>query len=186
MSYQPTIPTGSVPLNQDYLNVQGNFSSLDTQWAVDHVPLTTAPGPSIGFHKAIHLVPQAPPTAVNGYGELYVQTLNDGSSTGQQVWYQFINGSSVTVNYPLTRNFQPVSSSTSGYSFLPGGLIIQWGTASVGVLTNFPIPFQGGTTPVLTYGFFNRTTVPIIGTLSNTQFTISGSGTTVTWMAIGQ
>lgn len=140
-SYQPGIPTGLVPLNQDYKNIQDNFTTLDSTYLVDHVPLTTAPGPSIGFHKAIHLVPQAPPAVVPGFGELYVQTVNDGFSVGQQLWYQFQNTVPVTINFPLTRNIQPLGAAT-GYTFLPGGMFMQWGTGSTSTVgTNFPKSF---------------------------------------------
>jgi hypothetical protein len=147
MAYQPGVPTGSVPLDQDYLNLQGNFSSLDAQWKIDHSPLTGPGTPPNGYHTAIHLVPQSPiPTAVAGYGELYAQTVNDGTAVGQQLWYQFINGSAVTVNYALTRNFLPVAAAT-GYTFLPGNIIKLWGQVTTGgtgtaVISYSPIVLQ--------------------------------------------
>ena len=36
MSYQPGIPTGFIGLNEDYLNIQNNFTELNTQFSVDH------------------------------------------------------------------------------------------------------------------------------------------------------
>jgi hypothetical protein len=123
MTYQPGIPTGTVPLNQDYLNIQGNFTSLNTQWQVDHVPLTTTGGsPPNGYHTQVHLVPQSTPLATSGYGQVYSNTVNDGINTDQTLF--FLTGGNR--NLQLTRNFVPVSAS-NGYTFLPGGLILQWG-----------------------------------------------------------
>lgn len=147
MPYQPGIPTGSVPLNQDYLNIQGNFSSLNSQFNVDHVPLTNTSGsPPNGYHTALHLVPQSSVTATPGYGNLYSQTNNDGISTSQQLFYQFVNSTPSTINVPLTRNFAPIVTG-NGATFLPGGLILQYGKktspGNSGQIT-FPIEFPGG------------------------------------------
>lgn len=63
MPYQPGVPTGTVPLNQDYLNLQTNFTEINNQYNVDHVPLTSTSGtPPNGYHTVIH---QASRTSVN-------------------------------------------------------------------------------------------------------------------------
>jgi hypothetical protein len=151
MAYQPGIPTGTVPLNQDYLNLQGNFSSLDAQWKVDHVPLTNTggvpPAGDNGYHTFVHLVPFSTtttnptknqpvvaPAATAGYGQLFGAEINDGINTDQALYY-LSGGNRLT---QLTRNVQPVTA-PNGYTFLPGGLLFQWGASSTG-----PTP---GTTP---------------------------------------
>lgn len=149
MAYQPSIPTGSVPLNQDYLNLQGNFTSLDTQWVIDHVALTTAPGPSIGYHKFVHLVPFSTtttnppnnqpvvaPAATAGFGQLFGAEINDGINTDQALYY-LSGGNRLT---QLTRNIQP-SATANGFTFLPGGLLMAWGNAVTGNLVNFGVTF---------------------------------------------
>lgn len=152
MAYQPGIPTGSVPLNQDYLNIQGNFTSLNTQFNVDHVPLTDTSGtPPNGYHTFVHLVPFSTtvtnppnnqpvvaPAATVGYGQVFGATINDGINTDSALYY-LSSGNRLT---QLTRNIQPVTTA-NGYTSLPGGLILQWGTdtKSTGQSTTFPIPF---------------------------------------------
>lgn len=127
MTYQPGVPTGTVPLNQDYLNLQGNFGQLNTQWLVDHVPLTSTSGsPPNGYHLSIHMVPQASITNTPGYSQWYTQTVNDGINTDQILYYNTGTGNRTT---QMTRNFVPVAA-TSGYTFLPGGFVLQWGTAT--------------------------------------------------------
>ncbi len=199
MAYQPNIPSGTVPLNQDYLNIKGNFQSLNTQFLVDHVPLTDTSGtPPNGYHTVVHLVPFATnpptappnypvvagvngPTATVGYGQLFDVTVDDGINTDQALYY-LSGGNRLT---QFTRNFQPVASVTAGYSFLPGGLIIQWGTAVMNTTTNFPRTFKAGTVPVFTYGITNGGVVPTIALLNDTQFRIGGAAGSATWMAIG-
>lgn len=121
-SYQPNIPTGTVDLDQDYLNLQGNFQQINTTYMSDHVPLTD-PSSQNGFHKAIHIVQQVAPIAVAGVGELYCTTNNDGINNTESL---FFRSGTVDLNIRLTRNFLP-SASTNGKTFLPGGLILQWG-----------------------------------------------------------
>lgn len=150
MAYQPGIPTGSVGLNQDYLNVQENFGSLNTQWLVDHVPLTDTSGtPPNGYHTFVHLVPFSTPTtnppnnypivtgvngpnATAGYGQLFGATVNDGQATDSSLYY--LSGGGLLTQ--LTRNIQPLAA-TNGYTYLPGGLLLQWG-----VHLNNVVPFN--------------------------------------------
>ena len=126
MAYQSNIPTGTVPFDQDYLNVQGNFQQLNVSYGVDHVPYSDTSGipPSgiSGMHTAIHLVPQAAPAALAGYGQLFDTTVNDGFSNDQSLY--FLTGGNLLLQ--LTRNFLP-SANTNGYTFIPGGLVLQWG-----------------------------------------------------------
>jgi hypothetical protein len=112
---------------------------LNDQFEVDHVPLNSISGtPPNGYHESIHLVPQSdttsnppnnyPPNgyvATPGYGQLFDVTDIDGTSgtTPDTQLYFLSGGGALTA---LTRNFQPVSL-TNGYTFLPGGLIFQWG-----------------------------------------------------------
>lgn len=191
MAYQPNIPTGSVPLNQDYLSIQNNFSTLNNLYSVDHIPLNNNVGtPPDGYHKAIHLVPQAPPTAVAGYGELYAQNLNDGISSGEQLWYQFISGSAVTINYPLTRNFQPLAASP-GYTFLPGGFIMQWGNGAskATIMFNVAAAFTNVFSIQVTPTSFLIGSAPGVSLSGTTTFTSQngtpGGNYNFYWVAIG-
>lgn len=150
-SYQPGIPTGTVPLDLDYINLQNNFQQLDTSFGVDHLPFSDQSAQN-GYHKSIHLNPVSttvtnppnnqpviPPTTTAGYGQVFSSQINDGVNTDQALYY-LSGGGRLT---QLTRNFQPVRG-TNGYTFLPGGLIFQWGRAvptGGSTSVNFNIPF---------------------------------------------
>ncbi len=129
-SYQPNIPTGTVNLDQDYLNIQGNFQQLETTYGIDHLPFTNATGQK-GYHKEVHLVPMATPSPTVGYGQLFNATINDGINIDQTLY--FLTGGGLLQQ--LTRNFVR-SALQDGYTFLPGGLILMWGLAT-------PIPLNG-------------------------------------------
>jgi hypothetical protein len=225
-TYQPNIPTGSVPLNQDYLNLQGNFQQLEIAYNRDHVPYSdtsgvTPPGIS-GMHKALHMVPVStvasnPPnnqpingyTATTGFGQLLSAQINDGINTDTALFW--LTGGNRLAQ--LTRNFTPsfigTSGSTNGYTFIPGGLIVQFGfinsttTSSFQTVTFstqpnniafpnacfavFTQPYGSGTPPAA-----GRTATVEIrkSTISNTKFdwvyvTTSGEYSGFWWIAIG-
>lgn len=203
MAYQPNIPSGTVPLNQDYLNLKGNFQSLDTQFLVDHVPLTDTSGtPPNGYHTQVHLVPFATnpptappnypvvagvngPTATVGYGQLFDVTVDDGINTDQSLYY-LSGGNRLT---QLTRNIQPSIVATPGYTYLPGGLLFQWGTGT----SNIPVVFGQAFTTIfgvqVTPTSFAVPFSAAITAISNSQFTSGVSGGTVYgfyWTAIGK
>jgi hypothetical protein len=146
-TYQPNVPTGTVDLDQDYLNLQGNFQQLDIAYGYDHVAFSDTSGlpPTVngisGLHKVIHALantvtsggdpvnyPIVPPTPVALTGEIFTTESNDGFGVDEILWYQTAAGKLSQ----LTSNIVPkVSSGTEfGYTFLAGGLIMQWGVAT--------------------------------------------------------
>lgn len=199
-TYNPNIPTGNVKLNIDYLALRNNFTQLNTTYGIDHLPYTNGTS-QLGYHTAIHLVPQAAPTATLGYGQIYNQEVNDGYSTDTTLY--FLTGKNR--NLQLTSNMTPaVDGSGNGFTFIPGGFIVEWGT--------FTSTAVGGSTPNCTVPFprtfatsvysVNCTVLDttasryfvILNSLANNQFTAnirdsSGSrapGIKMYWMAIGK
>jgi hypothetical protein len=63
--YQPGIPTGTVNLNVDYLNLQGNFQQANIVYGTDHYPFDNAT-PNLGFHNTVTTPPvvNSPPTGL--------------------------------------------------------------------------------------------------------------------------
>ena len=195
MSYQPGIPTGTVPLDEDYLNVQGNFQQLDTSFGVDHIPFSQTP--QNGYHKAIHLVEQSTPASVLGTGEIYCTSFNDGIATDSTFYLQTALGKVMQ----MTRNFVPIAAN-NGYTFLAGGLILQWGTISAtssnptvtftsagniafpNAIFNVQVTRQHSpSSPGSTFGYWVSTSG-----LSQTGFTIvnnDGHTWSYNWMALG-
>lgn len=157
MTYQPGIPTGTVNLDVDYLNIQNNFQQLDTQFGIDHIPFSntggTPPTGINGYHQYVHFnpfsttatnppnnyvpataTPSAVPSATPGFGQIFSCQVNDGINTDESLYW--LSGGNRLIT--LTRNFTPASALTNGngYTFLPGGFILMWGSVSVTPATN--------------------------------------------------
>ena len=133
-AYQPGIPTGTVNLDVDYQNLQNNFQQLDTIFGIDHKPFSNTTAKQ-GYHTVVHLVEQSntsnnppnnqpvvAPAPVANIGELFAAEINDGIDTDTAFYFQSGKGKVMQ----MTRNFVPVAAN-NGYTFLPGGLILQWG-----------------------------------------------------------
>ena len=145
MTYDPNVPTGVVPLNIDYQNLQNNFQALDTVFAVDHVTYSNAT-PQRGYHTSIHMNPVSsggpvvPPAATPNYGQIFSESVNDNFSTDTTLY--FLTGGNKLIQ--LTRNVQP-SAAINGYTFFPGGIIFQWGRVTnpgSGGSVTFPQSFK--------------------------------------------
>lgn len=170
--YQPNVPTGTVDLDVDYQNLQGNFQQLDTQFGVDHVPFSntsgTPPAGINGYHRFVHLNPFSTTTSAGtnnyplppdggpftpgetvipsptvGFGQIFSCEVNDGINADQALY--FLTGGGKATQ--LTRNFQPVVGSngsfpSNGYTFLPGGFILQWGSIAATAGTPIPVVFS--------------------------------------------
>lgn len=170
-TYQPGIPTGTVDLDVDYLNIQKNFTQLDTTFGVDHVTFSNQT-PQNGYHAVIRFNPfsttatnppnnqpvAAPPT-ISGYGQLFSSQINDGINTDTALYFKTGGGRL----QQLTRNFVPVGSG-NGYTFLPGGLILQWGVVNS--------PGQSGSVA------FNASNINFTSACFNVQMTIRRDGST--------
>ncbi len=211
-TYQPGIPTGTVNLDVDYQNIQNNFQQLDTTFGVDHVTYSNQTAQN-GYHTSIHFNPvsttttnppnnQPPvvPAAVPGYGQLFSAQINDGVNIDEALF--FLTGGNRLQQ--LTRNFAPVAAQ-NGYTFLPGGFILQWGLKSGGAESagnvNFPIPFPnaayvmqgtgmwtGASDPngAFTVGLkFNQTVGPFTS-FRWVTFTNSGAYAGFWWIALGR
>jgi hypothetical protein len=189
-SYQPNVPTGLVFLDQDYANIQQNFSSLDTYFGVDHTPYSTGTltDPN-GYHQSIHMVPvsttttNAPNnqpvngyTAITGFGQLFTAQINDGLGGPDEALYYLSGGGKLS---QLTRNVQSglfvnnyVASGggnagmdySAGVTYLPGGLLMQYGRYDPSSLPN------GGTIkfPFKSAGIYNIQITPISSSSSST------------------
>lgn len=134
MTYQANIPTGLVNLNIDYLNIQGNFTTLNNVFGVDHTTFDNSTA-QIGYHTVIHFIPNStiitnpatnypptPPATTAGFGQLWCPQITDGFNTDEALYFQS-GGGRIT---QLTSNIKILTGS-NGATFLPGGLILQWG-----------------------------------------------------------
>jgi hypothetical protein len=189
--YNPNVPTGTIALNQDYNNIRNNFNQLNITYTKDHIPFDNTTSQN-GYHKVVHMVPSVgTPAAVAGIGELYCRTV----SGQEQLFFQ--TGPGLVIQ--MTNGFVPVLAN-NGYTFLPGGIIFQWGyeTAPAGAgphTLTFPISFPSKFYNIQCTMRANSTstnviypiTIPqVVATPSITYTNTSSSIREFYWTAIGQ
>lgn len=142
MSYQPNIPTGLLDLSVDYLNIKNNFTALNNVFGVDHTTFDNATS-NKGYHTVIHAISQSgDPTQISGTGELYVKTVNSGGANDTALFFR--TGTNGFVSQ-ITSNLVPVvpaANVTNGYTYLPGGLVLQWGTVAPNSNTTTTVTFS--------------------------------------------
>ena len=228
-TYQPNIPIGTVKLLQDYLNLQGNFQQLDIAYGVNHVPFSDTsgvpPGGISGIHKFVQMPIQNPvntiPAIQASQGAIYINTAPALSpATQSQLFYTADSLPTNNKAYQLTRvidagyslfstfvnNYNGVGTAyTGGWTFLPGGLLLQYGlyNAGAGGLAGagtimFPVVFTAApyiVQPILIAkagGTGSVHSVSVIsGTITDAEFqwnldTATTAQTGIYWTAIGK
>jgi hypothetical protein len=175
-TYNPLVPSGTIPLNQDYLNLQNNFNKANSSFGTDHYAFDNASANN-GYHSVAHFVavsivsggnptnlpiPINIPAPVGLTGELFVAQTDDGINTDETLFWQSGGGKFAQ----LTRNFNPTIS-TNGKTYLPGGLILQWGKKTT--------PGNSGTITFSTESGTDNIAFP--SNLFNVQLTLSRANT---------
>lgn len=200
--YNPNVPTGTIELDEDYINLQNNFQQLSTSFQVNHLPLENS-STSNGAHTFVEMRNQAaiPPALKAQEGTIYTKIVNAVSE-------MFYTPDNSTNEYQLTRtsganiatfgtNTVYAVNRTGGWTFLPGGLLFQYGSFSPTTAADtvtFPVPF---TTQVynieLTQVMSNNSTVRLAvksGSVTLLQFiteaTASAGLVSFYWQAIGK
>lgn len=172
----PTFTPGTPPSNQVLAVtqplLQGNLDFLQQSGNIDHVftgtstpSPTNPPAASNGWHKIIHMIPQALPVGAISGGQLFANSANV-TGGGVQLAYEDSLGKITQLT-----NSTGASSGGNGYTFLPGGLMLLYGF----VTTNFSSG-QGGGTGTVT---FSANGQPNFGTAIRAfSTTMAGTSTT--------
>ena len=136
MTFTPNIPTTGQSLGNTRDMIRNNFTNYNDVVSVNHV----APNdPNQGKHNFLQMPDQAaaPTTAANELG-LYSK---DVAGNSRLFLRQENNGAEIQMS-----GINPVAN-INGNTFLPGGILMQWGTESIPANTtfgiiNFPITFS--------------------------------------------
>lgn len=165
-------PTASQPL------ILANFQAIATVVNKNHVDFNDS---DEGKHKFLQMPEQssAPTTAANE-GGLYTKESN---SITELYFRRESDGTEIQLT-----DGDP-STGASGYTFLPGGLLLQWGTGSGSTLgtsvsfsTSFSTVYQAVGSVITT----TSNQAVSISSVSNSGFTAKTNGnTTISYFAIG-
>lgn len=131
-NYNSTIPAASHSPASDQPIMQSNAQAISDIINVDHY--TFEQSNLDGWHRKSTYIAAGDASSSSGQIVQYAKT-----SSGSSEIFVVRDGGS-----PIQMTRGNVSAATSGHSFLPGGILIQWGsvttTGAAGTFT-FPIPF---------------------------------------------
>lgn len=167
MTYNPNIPQPNDDPTASQADLLGNFGKLNTDWAINHVPLTS--GGNNGFHKFIQFpnVLSVDPTVTGLQSAVYPKLGPDSLPA-----LFFKNAAKL---YQLT-NLPVVTSGTNFGIITPWGFTINAGQIASGTLSvTFAIPFTNGMiyTAELTAKQGSPLTNYSISTINGTGFTLT-------------
>lgn len=136
MTFTPNIPATGQSLGSSRTQVLNNFTNYFNTVSQDHVaPNATGQGK---HNKSTYPDQASDPVTIVNEIAAYGKSISGVSQL-------FLRPESAGNTIQMTRLDTGALSANSGYSFLPGGVIIQWGivvaTSGAGTLTNFPIVF---------------------------------------------
>jgi hypothetical protein len=192
MAYNPAVPTGSVPLNVDYQNLQSNFQQLDLSFGVNHVLFSEAT--NNGKHTIVSLLNQlAQPADDTTSGTIYSFPGYAPSGGDHQLYYKSPN--TVGDGEQITGN----QASTNGFGYF-SGILCQWGvktnpgagTSGTVTFATANIDFQSSCFAVFTQllGTSSSTGTVCVTNVTKTSFDFKISSSFLTnptmyWLAIG-
>jgi hypothetical protein len=183
--YTANIPQSGDQISQSQPLILANFQSLQDAQDRNHVALSDTV--NRGKHNFVEMPAQGS-TPVTAVGEIELH----GKAIGGTTQLYCSRDNDVGTLTQLTTAIVPLVA-TSGYSFIPGGMIIQWGqvnfSGSTGVV-NFPTAFPVDALMVVASPFNANAGASsfYISTWNSTTFTIKKSGsssTSFTYYAVG-
>lgn len=136
MTYTADIPLSGETLGSTRDRTRSNFQQIASLIAQNHIPFNTA---GQGKHKFLQMPEQLgsigqvgvplPPTTLANEGGLYTKVGLNPAETNL-----VFRGESDGFEYQMTRvdqaNVGRFATTPNGWTFLPGGLILQWGSVS--------------------------------------------------------
>lgn len=185
--YYPTIPNAPNDPSDDQPLMQINSGSISDIINVDHITFNTNGG---GIHKQVTLKNEAAPGLGDGDSVIYANL------QGGQSWPFFQNGlGSFQMLGPFSSLITPTVTATTGYTYLPGGIIIQFGQAALAASGTiiFPLVFPNKAISAVftpTKGADTREISIENNSLTTSQFQYNVNGgisaaNQIFWVAIG-
>lgn len=193
-----TTPAPSQTLALSQAPMLGDFQYLKAFGGKDHNFSSNSVTATDGYHTLVHMQEQAlPGSPIASIGQLFVNSANvPGSVKGTQLWYEDSFGIQTAITSAAGSN-----PAAKGHSFLPGNIIINWGSDNVSNSgTATPITFEKtfssnpwsisvgvvntqGNSPSANNVYIKSGTIGTGGfTVTNSS---SGGISSIYWMAIG-
>ncbi len=190
MTYNPAIPQPNDLLSDSQGDILQNFSSANTSFGINHYAFDNATVNN-GKHKFVGMpVLAAAPTTAAGEGALYFKTAGAGSAL-----FMVRDNNAGTEVQLTSSSVGNVQAAANGWTWLPGGLLLQWGSFNPNLSTAVAFPVAFTTVPysvVLTVSASNSNSFRAsvnTGSLTVNGFvfigTIDPASNPIYYMAIG-
>lgn len=193
MPYNANIPQSTDLLSASQPQILGNFTAIQTLIDVDHVDFASM---DQGKHFRVSLPVQSPaPTFDAGNVGLY--SFQNSRTSQNELYINKVNQITVT-QIPATASILSTTSSptpnSSGWTYLPSGILIKWGSATVTSTSGSPVQTvtfpAGANIPVFSSIFSMQITTSTSGTVDNNKYVILQSfalgGTTFAVIAVAR
>lgn len=172
ITYSPNIPQATDQISQSQPQILENFQGINTLLAVDHATFASS---NAGFHnKTTFPVQGSAPSFTAGNIGLY--NLLDSVSTVNQLFINLQDGT----NVPITA---AAKAANPGYTYLPSGLLVKWGTGTANGSTVITYP-TGATIPVFN-NVYHAQVITVRGSVATNTLTVLQAYSTTTITVIG-
>ncbi len=136
MVYQPNIPNATDAIKNSQADVQRNFQSIGTAFDKNHGDFNSAiPGQHVVVQMPVQVATPNPPFAAT---DVALYNLNDAITTKSEMYVHKIQNAT-TAEIPMTASILSTSTpllASSGWTYLPSGIIMKWGNVTVPVPTS--------------------------------------------------
>lgn len=121
MAYNQNIPLSTDKLSSSQVDLYNNFQAINAWVSVDHVPFSNTA--QQGEHNRVFFVKQAADVATPTTTDSVLYTKTGTGGTTNLFFRGPSNATPLEISYALK--------AASGYTTLPSGIIIQWGTGTL-------------------------------------------------------
>lgn len=167
MAYQNNIPAPTDQLSQSQQDIQDNFAAIKTLVDVNHVTFDTA---DQGKHKFVTFPVQGSAPTFNA-GEVGLYNAAYATTGVNELFVTNQAGTST----PITAS----NPNTQGWTYLPSGILLKWGTSTVSGLGNVSLSFGPAFSAV-----YSTQLTPVANGGINTNTIIYSAGTTTTQLSV--
>lgn len=189
--YNDAVPQAAQKISATQKPILNNFQAINELINANHVGFSDVV--NYGKHS-VTTFPLQSIVPVSSANEMVLYAAAATSANGIELFYQYPSAGTVGQLTGSSGGTNPGtgSSSSQGWAYLVGNILLKWGTSSVGGVVTYPV---GGSIPAYTTAVYNvqitkgaNATTTYVHNLTLTNFTISTSGSfnpPFTWYSIG-
>lgn len=188
MTYTLGVPQDGQTLGNSKPQVRNNFNDIFNSFATNHIDFNTM---GTGWHSLLTMSTLSVNPSLLGAGNVNIFSK---LFTGNTLPQLFLAQSSTSTIYQLTGTANAATSTPSpvanGFTWLPGGLLFQWGTfndSANPLTTNFNVAFPANVFNIQ-LSFTNTNQFSVVTSTTLTNFVTATKGAQnkpVYWIAIG-